>query len=643
MPLTYNGLLVVVLAQHRSTGLDRLLDAINAPFGQILVLDPSTSEDTDAFCRARDVQSLSVAGGMSFGQVFVVACDAARSRSAAFLLLIDGDAMCRPTLVSELMSEMLSDPGLAIVSPAIAVTDRSGRTNEAQRSGWDFRHGRLGLDPTVIDPAPTRLEADYCHLACALLRLSALEAVGDGITSPDRLGFSAELGIRLRDAGYACASLPGSRVILAPIDPALETANGVASIRALSAHRLRLNNPRADDTSSWGRVKRNLRGELDRCGGLDLAAPWLSFAHPGLRPFDVLYSVWETDKLPGGWVEFKDRYRAVFVASAWNAGVFRSAGFRNVHHVPLGVDTDIFHPWGASERIFDETTFLWFAHNQHRKGLDVCLEAWRLFRCERPSARLIVMGTVLQRAFNREHTAASHRGPFVVFERPQDGISVWELVAPLSDAEIAAIYRSVDVVLSTARSEGFGFVTAESLACGTLSIFADYGATREFAYPGAPMFGGRLTSADYADMGFSDVGRWWEPDVGDVVARMREAYDLGERGRREVGLAGMRVIRRTYTWRNTASALRAGMAAAEGRAGTKRTRSITRAGSERRPEARVDLWKDTGRETWFGIVNRAAIATRSFRGTWRSGGPRAALWIIGSQLISFGRKRLRRR
>lgn len=642
MPLTSSGLLVVVITPQRREDLSRILATIDAPHGQILVLEGPASDDIARLCRTLDIECASVEADLSFKELWDLTHRVARSRSATFLLLIDGNAEGAPSLVTVLLSEMQADPGLAIVSPALVITDRNGSRIEAQRSGWDLRHGRLGPDPDVVDPAPNRLEADYCLLTCALLRMSALDNLDVTVLQQDLVGFSAGLGLRLRDAGYACASLPRISITLTRPETISSPTAGLDDIRSLSTHGVRLNSPHPNDTSSWGRVKRNLREELDRCGILDIRAPRLSFAHPGLRPFDYLYSVWETDRLPSSWAGFEERYRAVFVASAWNAEVFRSAGFSNVRHVPLGVDTDVFHPWGTSHRAYDETTFLWFAHNQHRKGLDVCLEAWRLFRIERPLTRLIVMGTALKGAFTGSSAAAIRRGPFAISERPQDGISVWEIVGSLSDGDIAAIYRGVDVVLSTARSEGFGFVTAESLACGTPSIFADYGASREFAYPGALFYGGRQALADYSDMGFSDVGHWWEPNVGDLVARMREAYDLGDRRRREVGLAGMRLIRRRFTWRNTALALRRGLADVETNEGAGRFHWAKPDGGRRRPETPVTLLEDAGREAWFGAANRVTIATRSFRTTWSAYGLAAAVRVLARQLTTFLQKRIRK-
>ncbi|MHC2089583.1 glycosyltransferase family 4 protein [Methylobacterium sp. CM6244] len=642
MPAIFNGLLVAVIAPQSSAYLSSLIATIDAPSGQILVFGGSAGDDMTRLCRTLNIEFFPVDEDLSFNQLWTQTHRVARSRSAAFLLLIDGSAESVPPLVSVLLSEMQADPGLAIVSPALTLTDQNGSRIEAQRSGWDLRHNRLGPDPKVLDPTPNRLEADYCLLSCALLRMSAIDDLDASALQQDLVGFSAGLGLRLRDAGYACASLPKVSITLTKPVVTSSLTTGLDGIRSLSTHGVRLNSPHLNDTSSWGRVKRNLREELDRCGILDMRAPRLSFAHPGLRPFDYLYSVWETDRLPSNWVGFEGRYRAVFVASAWNAEVFRSGGFSNVRHVPLGVDTDLFHPWGTPHRAYDETTFLWFAHNQHRKGLDVCLEAWRLFRLERPLTRLIVMGTALKGAFCGSAAAPIRRGPFAIEERSQDGISVWEIVGSLSDGDIAAIYRGVDVVLSTARSEGFGFVTAESLACGTTSIFANYGASREFVYPSALFFEGRKAPADYSDMGFADVGHWWEPNVGDLVARMREAYDLGDQGRKEVGLAGMRLIRRSFTWRNTALALRKGLTDVETNEGVWRFHRAKPDGGRHRPQTRVTLLEDAGREAWFGAANRVTIATRSFRTTWSANGFAAAARVLARQLATFLKKRYRK-
>ncbi len=55
--------------------------------------------------------------------------------------------------------------------------------------------------------------------------------------------------------------------------------------------------------------------------------------------------------------------------------VLQAEGFADASYVPLGIESDMFNPWGNITRRYERTTFLWLSLNQYRKGLDVMLKA----------------------------------------------------------------------------------------------------------------------------------------------------------------------------------------------------------------------------------------------------------------------------
>lgn len=57
-----------------------------------------------------------------------------------------------------------------------------------------------------------------------------------------------------------------------------------------------------------------------------------------------------------------------------------------------------------------------------------------------------------------------------------------EIVKPSSDEEIASVYRSSDIFISTSWWEGFGLPPLEAMACGCAVITSDAGGVNEYAH-----------------------------------------------------------------------------------------------------------------------------------------------------------------
>lgn len=584
-----------------------------------------TTDDGLRATSAGRVDDISVlAADQSYTALCRFALDLASERGAALALILDAGIALPIETLERLIGEAACDPRLAVIGP----TTQAEGSRPTYRRVW--QDGTLADDTTPPADDAGRLEADAVDLRCALFNMAVYRTIAPlrDAFSPDRA--SADFAIRARSAGFSCAA-----AVTEPIRLPDRRAGGEAGVRApgLLLHPLWMASPRPGDATSWGVVKRNLQGELSRFGLIDGRAPWLTFAHPGLRPFDHLYTVWETDRLPQRWLAYRRSYRAVFAASRWNTDIFREAGFADVHHVPLGVNLDRYRPAPASEARPD-FTYLWFAHRQHRKGLDVIWSAWRRFRSEGGRGRLVIMGHGVVRG--HEQAVRGRSGKFLEAELPDIGVLIREIIEPLDDHEVAAIYRSSDAVVVTSRSEGFGFIVAEAMACGTLVIGPNYGAAGEFFDGASLTFGGDPVRADYSDLGFGDVGRWWEPRIEEVVARLHEAKALGAAERRQAIRAGLSLIRGSYSWRNTVVALQTALSA-----------STDRAPAPRRPR-RDDLPPPKNpshlpaRLAWYAGHNRLTYAGRSFVDERKAVGLRGATAKLASRLWTFVSRRLRR-
>jgi glycosyltransferase involved in cell wall biosynthesis len=123
-------------------------------------------------------------------------------------------------------------------------------------------------------------------------------------------------------------------------------------------------------------------------------------------------------------------------------------GLMNVRVIPIGTDPERWVPGDPSER---EGYFLFVGRFRKYKGIDVLLDAWASL----PDQKLVMVGG----------------GPLlrmVMHRVKSENLSV-EVVSDVSDSDLMGFYRKARALVlpSTMRSEAFGMVQVESMACGT--------------------------------------------------------------------------------------------------------------------------------------------------------------------------------
>jgi glycosyltransferase involved in cell wall biosynthesis len=119
----------------------------------------------------------------------------------------------------------------------------------------------------------------------------------------------------------------------------------------------------------------------------------------------------------------------------------------------------------------------------------------------------------------------------------------------LTDEEMAALYRSCDVLVHPYRGEGFGLPIAEAMASGLPVVVTGYGACLDFCdEENAVLVPATVTPVEARHLGPSSIGYWWaEPDeaaLGQILRRVVDApHSLAG-----MGAAGRRRILQSFTW-----------------------------------------------------------------------------------------------
>jgi glycosyltransferase involved in cell wall biosynthesis len=260
---------------------------------------------------------------------------------------------------------------------------------------------------------------------------------------------------------------------------------------------------------------------------------------------------WEFGAVPREWAEAtRANVDELWVPSEMVRRMYLAGGLdpERVVTIPNGVDLDRLNPLGERFELpvaKDITRFLFVGGLIWRKGPDVLLAAWQRAFAGREDVVLIVKDVGVSgvyrdgdRAAIAAHVAAEALPRIVVIEEE------------LSDAQIADLYRSCDVLVHPYRGEGFAMPVLEAMACGLPTIVTAGGPTDEFCPPEA---GWRIRSSraefpsDRVDT-LDTIGRPWvlEPD-SEHLAELLEtaAADPQQRERRG---AAARTAAEAYSW-----------------------------------------------------------------------------------------------
>lgn len=128
--------------------------------------------------------------------------------------------------------------------------------------------------------------------------------------------------------------------------------------------------------------------------------------------------------------------------------------------IPNGVDTEVFTPSGGrGERPANQ--LLYVGIMRHVKGIDILLRAMHLLIRGRPDWRLVMVGGGFYQSYRRQEERYREQARELGLGRNV------EFVGMKSPGEVAAYMRASTALILPSRSETFGSVLVEALACGT--------------------------------------------------------------------------------------------------------------------------------------------------------------------------------
>jgi glycosyltransferase involved in cell wall biosynthesis len=320
-------------------------------------------------------------------------------------------------------------------------------------------------------------------------------------------------------------------------------------------------------STAYARVNRYWLQELGRMGyAIDAEAPVaihhdysVDFPSQVLAaPRRAAVRTWDFGPYPRIWVEAVQRnWEQLWVHSQWTAAKAVEGGVpaEKIHVIPHGFDPDIYRPDGPCRQLPGQFRVLFVGATVHRKGFDILVKACRAL-AEDEEICLVV----------KDHSGdVFYQGLQLRNELQSLPVRVVYLDEYLSDADLAALYRSCQVAVFPYRAEGFALPILEAMACGLACIVPAFGACLDYcnADNSFPVPIRRIKFPVHHDFQFNTLGfttaveevDFCEVRLAGLVETLQLVRDLAPDLLAAKGARAAREMSAGWTWRHSAQRL----------------------------------------------------------------------------------------
>lgn len=206
--------------------------------------------------------------------------------------------------------------------------------------------------------------------------------------------------------------------------------------------------------------------------------PNIAYTRPNFAK-NVLYSIWETDKLPTGTAEKCDQFDLILTGSEFSKFAFLNSGVKSpIEVIPhIVVSEELPESEDIANTVKDKFVFLSIMEWHIGKGYDVLINGFVEAFKDREDVILLLKTNSFTNPTGLKQEVVDY------IKKAKNGNqypSILPICYPLHPNKILSLYRYANCYVSASRREGFSLTAAKAIVEGIPVIAADHGGHREF-------------------------------------------------------------------------------------------------------------------------------------------------------------------